>query len=141
MVSQLVESMMEQVKEKADLNKPVGMLNMIRFRDVAKYPESAGFAPCSGAEAYQRYSEAVMPILDRMGAKVLMNAVSEVAGPANEWDLIFIMYYPTATYFATLWTDEDYRKTLIHRDAAVADNRTTMLQLTSESLAEICKVR
>ncbi|HSW14360.1 MAG TPA: hypothetical protein VLI06_16050, partial [Solimonas sp.] len=38
------------------MNTPVTMLNLLRFREQAAYPEGSGHAPCTGREAYGRYS-------------------------------------------------------------------------------------
>ena len=35
-------------------DEPVVMLNLLRFRARAEYPEGSGHAPCTGREAYRR---------------------------------------------------------------------------------------
>jgi uncharacterized protein (DUF1330 family) len=141
MVFQTVESIIEHVLTKVDPNEPVGMLNMLRFRKAAKYSENAGVTPCSGAEAYQRYSAGVVPIVTKMGVKLLLNSAAELIGPQDEWDMVFVVYYPTARDFVSLMRNDDYRKVAFHREAALVDSRLTMMRFSLETLAEVSKPR
>ncbi len=45
-------------------------------------------------------------------------------GPREEaWDLCFIAEYPSPQAFVEMLKDPDYRKAMVHRQAAVADSR------------------
>jgi hypothetical protein len=45
-------------------------------------------------------------------------------GPANEsWDLAFIASYPNPKAFAAMIQNAEYKKCVVHRQAAVQDSR------------------
>ncbi|MFN3468436.1 MAG: DUF1330 domain-containing protein [Novosphingobium sp.] len=107
---------------------PLHMLNLVRFRDIAAYPE--GHANhgrgLSGAEAYALYLEAVQALLEGSGAGLVWRAPMEcvVTGPAGEWDEAFVMGYPDAGSFFAMLKNESYVQDILpHRTAAVADSR------------------
>lgn len=58
-------------------DKPIVMLNLLRFREVADYPprepaeQGQSGKPATGREAYQRYSKRVMPFLWEVGGQPL----------------------------------------------------------------------
>lgn len=98
------------------------MLNMLR----ADYGGRAGEAPCSGREAYGRYSEAAFPIVvELQGKPVWMSTVEHVfIGPEHErWDDIIVVQWPTLAAFQELMQRSDYQAIAYHRDAALEDSR------------------
>lgn len=104
----------------------VQMLNLVRFRAKADYPENHALAGTSGAEAYAAYGRESGPIFERVGGKILWRGGFETTliGPASEvWDAIFVAWYPTAAAFLEMATDAEYQKAVIHRRAAVATSR------------------
>ena len=61
-----------------------------------------------------------------MGGEIIWRGNPQVTliGPLDEtWDIAFIARYPAASAFLAMVTDPDYRKAVIHRQAAVADSR------------------
>ncbi|QJQ32836.1 DUF1330 domain-containing protein [Sphingomonas lacunae] len=114
-------------------DEPIWMLNLVRYRDLADYPEGhalhgQGF---SGAEAYRLYGEDSDPIFSRVGGKVVWRGAMQLmlTGPADEqWDTIFIAHYPTAGAFLAMVTDPDYREAVKHRQAAVLTSRLVRMQ-------------
>ncbi|WP_299321457.1 DUF1330 domain-containing protein [Parasphingopyxis sp.] len=111
-----------------DRDQPVAMLNLVRFREKATYPEDhplAG-AALSGAEAYANYGRDSGPIFERVGGTVLWSGEPQsiVIGPEDErWDTAFVALYPNAGAFLEMVTDPDYRVAVVHRQAAVATSR------------------
>lgn len=107
---------------------PVEMLNLVRFRQWAQYPADhpAAGERTSGANAYKNYSEESGPIFQRVGGTIVWSAVPELIliGPADDrWDAAFVARYPTAAAFLEMVTDEEYRKAVVHRQAAVETSR------------------
>ncbi|MCJ7421464.1 DUF1330 domain-containing protein [Sphingomicrobium astaxanthinifaciens] len=105
---------------------PIEMLNLLRFRAAARYPEGHGAAPCTGAEAYHRYLDAAGAVTRRLGLDVIWSATPALTliGPADEaWDMAFIARYPDARAFLAMIADPDYRAATVHRTAALADSR------------------
>jgi uncharacterized protein (DUF1330 family) len=107
---------------------PIQMLNLIRYRDLAAYPEgheNAGKG-WSGERAYQEYGKTSGPIFQRVGGSVLWRGAFQtvLTGPADEhWDAAFIAQYPNAGAFLEMVTDPDYRLAVVNRQAAVQTSR------------------
>ena len=104
-------------------DKPITMLNMLRFRDKAQYEDGRD---ATGAAAYAAYGRESGPIFGRVGGKILWRGNPEVMliGPGDKrWDLVFCAWYPTASAFLEMVTDPDYRLAVKHRQAAVLDSR------------------
>ena len=107
---------------------PIHMLNLIRYKDLADYPEGHPNhgKGLSGREAYREYGRAIAPILARVGAKRAWGGGKlecVVTGPPGEWDDVFVMGYPSSAAFLEMVTDAEYRSHVAHRTAAVADSR------------------
>lgn len=105
---------------------PVAMINMLRYRERADYGGRAAVEPCSGREAYRRYSDGVLPILAELqGKPVWMSTVEHLfIGPETEhWDDIFVVQWPSVAAFQQLTQRSDYLEIAYHRDAALADSR------------------
>ncbi|GIX12850.1 MAG: hypothetical protein KatS3mg118_0809 [Paracoccaceae bacterium] len=109
---------------------PIEMLNLVAFRDRAAYPEDHPCAGITGAEAYARYGAASAPVLARVGGRIIWRGRMEamLIGPAGEWwDACFIARYPSAHAFLAMVTDPEYRRAVVHRQAAVRDSRLIRL--------------
>ena len=106
---------------------PVHMLNLVRLRDRAAYPDGR---EASGAEAYRSYGQESGPIFRRVGGRIAWTGDFRLMliGPEDEkWDLCFIAEYPSAAAFVEMVKDPDYQKAVVHRQAAVADSRLIRL--------------
>ena len=104
-------------------NKPVMMLNCLRFRDQAIYEDGRA---ATGAAAYAAYGRESAPVFQRVGGKIVWRGVPKnvLIGPQDErWDLVFVARYPTAGAFLEMVTDPVYRVAVKHRLAAVLDSR------------------
>jgi uncharacterized protein (DUF1330 family) len=114
-------------------DQPIHMLNLIRLRETAAYPDghpNHGKA-LSGLEAYREYGRTIAPHLARLGGRQVWAGSPQVmvTGPASEaWDLAFIVEYPGSQAFIDMVRDPDYRANVVpHRTAAVADSRLLRL--------------
>ena len=104
-------------------DKPIMMLNLIRLREQAAYPDGR---VATGAEAYASYGRESDPIFRRLGGEIIWRGVMEgmVIGPTDkQWDISFIARYPDANAFLAMVTDADYKIAVVHRQAAVDDSR------------------
>ncbi|MEX0366411.1 MAG: DUF1330 domain-containing protein [Ruegeria sp.] len=111
-----------------DRDQPIEMLNLVKFNDLAAYPDGHDLAGAglSGAEAYKRYGSETAPIIARLGASILWRGAFQTVliGPEDEaWDEMFIARYPSAHAFLEMVTDPDYKQAVIHRQAAVETSR------------------
>lgn len=115
--------------EKLDPERPVIMLNLVRFREVADYsahPDHAPETPISGAEAYQRYSAGVQAALEEIGGSLehFRLCAPTFIGPEDEqWDAMLTVRYPSPAAFRTMITNPVYLESAVHRSAAVVDAR------------------
>ena len=117
-----------------DLTQPVAMLNLLKFRDQARYAKDSGETPCTGREAYARYARLVKPVLEPLGATVMLTGVVWMIGRPDEWDQSFVVRYHQATDILNLGADPAYQKAAHHRTAALADSRLLMLAFDSSAL-------
>lgn len=107
----------------------VVMLNLLRYHEAADYskvPDLAPATPISGREAYQRYSEGVLPILAGIGGSIEMLGACHgtLIGPEDEqWDDIVLVRYPDTTAFVSMVSSAEYVAIQGHRTAALADSR------------------
>ena len=107
---------------------PIHMLNLIRLRDLADYPEGHPNhgKGLTGREAYAIYGNAFQALVADDGAAMVWQAPLEcvVTGPPGEWDEAFVMGYPNSGTFMAMVKNPRYvAEALPHRTAAVADSR------------------
>lgn len=113
------------------MDKPIVMLNMLKFREQANYPEGSGHSPCSGAEAYQRYSDNAIPTIKAAAGDVLWQgrAMGTVIAPEDEdWDQVLLVQWPSFQTFINVVLDPEYQKGTVHRTSALEDARLVMLE-------------
>ncbi|WP_322514680.1 DUF1330 domain-containing protein [Rhodopseudomonas palustris] len=111
-----------------DREGPIHMLNLVRLKPRATYPD--GHA-ATGAEAYAAYGRDSLPVFSRLGGKVVWQGGFELMliGPQQEhWDHVFIAEYPSVAAFVEMIRDPVYREAVKHRQAAVDDSRLIRLK-------------
>ena len=106
----------------------IHMLNLVRFKDRATYPDDHPLAgkALTGAEAYANYGKDSSAVFSRVGGSVVWSGMMEamVIGPlAEHWDAMFIARYPNSGAFMEMVTDPVYRQAVVHRQAAVETSR------------------
>ena len=102
---------------------PIHMLNLVRLRKEAAYPDGR---KASGGEAYAAYGRESGPVFERLGGRIVWQGKFELMliGPETErWDHCFIAEYPGVAAFAEMIRDPVYREAVKHRQAAVEDSR------------------
>ncbi|AOL95000.1 DUF1330 domain-containing protein [Porphyrobacter sp. LM 6] len=109
-------------------DRPINMLNLLLYRDVAEYPEGHEHAGkgWSGRRAYEEYGATSGPIFRRLGGQIIWRGQFEtvVTGPEGErWHDAFIAQYPNAGAFFAMIKDPDYQLAVVNRTAALVDSR------------------
>lgn len=102
---------------------PIHMLNLVRVRETADYPDGRR---ATGAEAYAAYGRDSAPVLARVGGRIVWRGSMEfmLIGPRDEqWDYCFIAEYPSPQAFIDMIYDPDYRRAMVHRQAGCSDSR------------------
>ena len=88
---------------------PIDMLNLVRLRARAAYPDGR---EASGTEAYAAYGRDSGPVFQRLGGEIVWRGAFEIMliGPAEErWDHCFIARYPSVAAFVEMIRDPVYR--------------------------------
>lgn len=119
-------SRLESLVKQFAPDEPVVMLNLLRFRENAEYADEDNEAPCSGREAYARYSKLALNQLAKVEARPewMGEAMVPVIAPDDEdWDEVLLVRYPSAQAFLSMVSDPEYQAIVHHRTAALADSR------------------
>src|SRR5262245_15997864 len=93
---------------------PIHMLNLVRLRATATYPDGRKI---SGAAAYAAYGRDSGPVFARVGGRIVWRGEFELMliGPADErWDLCFVAEYPSVAAFVEMIRDPVYREAVKH---------------------------
>ena len=116
----------EFIRNYPDQTAKVVMLNLLKFRPTADYSDHPDETPCSGEEAYQRYSALASPCVESVGGRLVYSGKSEapVIGPVDEkWDKVLLVEYPSIAAFQEMGFSDEYRSVAYHRTAALEDSR------------------
>ena len=102
---------------------PIAMLNALWFR------------PEGGRELYSRYGEAVMPLIEEVGADVLFPPLPLERTLEGEFDpdLLFFVRYPSAEAFDRMWESEVYAEVARLRTDAL--DRVALTQCAIDPVA------
>ncbi|MCP5027728.1 MAG: DUF1330 domain-containing protein [Actinomycetia bacterium] len=105
-----------------DLDEPVIMLNLLRYRQQAE--EGHGVDGMTGRQAYGVYGEAFADLGPRFGGEPIWmgRAGASIIGE-DDWDVIILVRYPTRRQFIAMLDDPDYQAIAPIRAAALADSR------------------
>jgi uncharacterized protein (DUF1330 family) len=108
-----------------DHGKPISMVNLLKFKDKAEFPEDHELhgTEMSGAEAYGIYGEAVTKLLEGLGGQMLFvgNVERLSLGTVEDlWDQVAIAKYPSRQAMVDMMMSEEYNAIHAHRDAGLA---------------------
>ena len=111
-------------------DEPIHMLNLLRYRDLAEYPEGHEHHgnSWSGRRAYEEYGATSGPIFRRVGGEIMWRGAFQcmVTGPEPDeklWHDGFVARYPNAGAFFEMIKDPDYQLAVVNRTAALVDSR------------------
>ncbi len=103
---------------------PVVMLNMVRFRQTAQYPD--GRSAVSGQQAYGQYTRAASELVAKVGGAIVWFGrarASFIAPPGEKWDHVFLVRYPSIEKFMEMINSPAYQDIVVHRTSALQDSR------------------
>jgi uncharacterized protein (DUF1330 family) len=109
----------------SDADGPLVMLNLNTYRDRAAYqgdPPGGASPDVSGREAYERYGETALAVLNRVGGEILWHAnatLTVIGGDNDGCDEVIAVRYPSAQAFLDLALAPEVLAALPHRDAAL----------------------
>jgi len=99
-------------------DRPVVMLNLLRFKRTADSPDEAS----SGEDAYRRYAEKMIPFVESKGGRVLWSGRvdSQVIGEGGEaFHMAALVEYPSRRAFVEIATDRYVEEIGVHRAAGL----------------------
>ncbi len=112
------EQIARLVADAGEMDGPVVMLNLLKFRERAG--DGGGG---SGQEAYGRYAEqAVQKVAENGGYVVWMGRPDSVVigdDDADDWDAVALVQYPSRNAFLAMTGDPEYQKTHVHREGGL----------------------
>ena len=106
---------------KKDDGGPVCMINLMKFREKAKY-EYGRETDLTGIEAYDLYGKPTGELIAELGGEIVFTAVLKgmVVGEVEQlWDVIAIAKYPTLQSFIDMTSSPIYREAYHHRIAGL----------------------
>jgi uncharacterized protein (DUF1330 family) len=106
---------------------PVVMLNLLKFKTKAKGEEG------SGAEAYQRYGETAVKMVEEQGGRVLWQGRADqilIGDPQEDWDSVVLVEYPSRQAFIAMVSKPKYEEAHEHREAGL--ERTVLVAMSEQ---------
>ncbi|MGH1373482.1 MAG: DUF1330 domain-containing protein [Cellvibrionaceae bacterium] len=119
----------KELMKTADPDAPIVMINLLKFRQQANYPEGSSHSDCSGAQAYQRYSDVAFTKIREAGGSVsfMSTCLGTLIGPDEEvWDKAILVKYPSFKAFIAMIMAEEYQAASVHRTASMENARLIM---------------
>ena len=104
-----------------DSGGPVVMVNLLRFRAKAVYPDGPP-SDLTGRQAYNLYAAPMQNVIEQGGGKVLFGGdiASLVIGDVEDlWDTCVLVEYPSAAAFAAIVTSPEVAEIGVHRAAGL----------------------
>ena len=104
---------------KSDNGGEVVMLNLLKFKARAEGEEG------SGRDAYNRYGDGVLKMVEERGGTLLWQGRAEHVFigdvDANDWDAVALVSYPSRQSFIDMVSTPEYEKSHEHREAGLDD--------------------
>ena len=99
----------------------VVMLNLLKFKARADRTTPDAEA-ASGAEAYRRYGEQAVQMVEARGGTVLWAGHADqilIGDPAEDWDQVILVQYPSRAAFIEMVSQPGYRAAHAHRESGL----------------------
>ena len=109
-----------------DDETPIVMINLLRFREQAAYEPGADAQPCTGRQAYARYSAVALQKVQEVGGRLVWYGrveCSVITVEGERWDEAALVEYPSRKAFIQMVSQPEYQAAAIHRTAALSDSR------------------
>jgi uncharacterized protein (DUF1330 family) len=94
----------------------VVMLNLLKFKEAAQ-GESG-----SGQDAYQRYGDAAVAMIEKRGGSIIWQGRADqilIGDPSEDWDTVVLVKYPSRKAFIEMVSNPEYEKAHEHREAGL----------------------
>ncbi|MGK2740867.1 DUF1330 domain-containing protein [Tepidicaulis sp. LMO-SS28] len=122
----------------ADQDQPIAMINLLKFREKADYPEGAAEAGGTGAEAYARYGAVAQKKIEEVGGRIVWGAPQQMVMIGDDekdlYDSVAVVFYPSRAAFLRMIAMPDYQEAAKHRAAGLAFQK--LLQCDGSAFAK-----
>ncbi|HEX4492012.1 MAG TPA: DUF1330 domain-containing protein [Acidimicrobiia bacterium] len=106
---------------------PVVMLNLLKFKAQATGEDG------SGADAYKRYGDEAVKLVEEQGGRILWQGRADqilIGDPARDWDSVVLVEYPSRKAFLDMVSKPKYEAAHEHREAGL--ERTELVAMTEQ---------
>lgn len=105
-------------------DKPVSMVNLLKFRERAKYdaPLPNGLPTnVSGREAYERYMDGVRILIEKLGGRIVYagDVTGLLIGSGADFDMVAIAEYPSMAALMEMNQSKEFKAISHHRKAGL----------------------
>ncbi len=107
-------------------DQPVVMLNLLKYKQQASDGEG------SGEDAYRKYGQAAVAMVEERGGRVLWMGRGDqilIGDPDEDWDTVVLVQYPSRAAFLDMVSQPDYLKA--HEDRESGLERTVLVACTA----------
>ena len=111
----------QQVQDFLAVEGPVMMVNLLKFREKAAYPDGRD-AEISGREAYGRYAMEMRKLVEASGGRFVFAAEvdSLLLGQVDDlWDQVGIVEYPSSKALLSIASSPAFQEIEVHRHAGL----------------------
>jgi uncharacterized protein (DUF1330 family) len=111
----------EQIQEFLATPGPVMMVNLLKFREKASYPDGRD-PDLPGREAYERYATAMKVLVEESGGRFVFGAQVEgllLGSVESLWDAVGIVEYPSAAALIQIASTPRFQEIEVHRVAGL----------------------
>ncbi len=110
----------EQIQEllAGPADRPVVMLNLLRFKDRATAPDEG----LTGEEAYERYADVMIRFVESRGGRVVWSGRVDgqvIGDGADGFHMAALMEYPSRKAFVEIATSKEVAEIGVHRSAGL----------------------
>lgn len=117
-------------------NKPIVMVNLLKYRSEADYSNLDISHPhygkkVTGEEAYSEYSKVAIKLVWSVGGQILWSGrprLSLISPDEESWDSITLIQYPSRKAFIEMVASDEFQAAVHHRKAALEDSRLIEMQ-------------
>jgi uncharacterized protein (DUF1330 family) len=107
----------------ADQDSAFDMVNLLKYRDVAKYDSAVENAKGrSGREAYNEYAKVVLPKIRALGGSLAYRGKCDhlfVGDESQAYDELIVVRYPCRKAYLEMFRSADYQSAIKHRKAGL----------------------
>jgi uncharacterized protein (DUF1330 family) len=128
-----------EILSKIPHDRPITMVNLLKYKDKAEYPEDFDGEPCTGRDGYnRRYIPNIKMRIREVGGTVVFDGpvCASLIGPPDErWDSVLIVTFPSIQVFMEMVSAPEHMLLRVHRTAALFDSR--LIATVSDALENI----